>query len=214
MKKVFSFIICLFFLANVQGQTYYYIDDLLTTPNPKSDTDTVRLTLSGDFSDPGSYIQSITVNNSGFNVDVTVDCAHLPGSWIAVLVPFDTTIVLGKYAPGSYHINLQGTSLGVFVQDTNKFNFVVNASNPNSVPLVQHKHQFNYSNPATSTLRLTSTLKDFQWQILDLSGKILLQQEVRAKYSQFDVSALAKGVYIIRFYDDERLLKLDKLLIQ
>ena len=217
MKSILISIICLSLFSVASGQTFYYLNDLISTPTIKSDTDTIKLTLSGDYSDPGSYINSITAISTGTTVDLTVDCAHKPGAWPAVIVPFDTTITLGIYSAGSYHINVQGTSLGVFIQDTNKFNFIVNPGSPNALhPKEQLKKQFKiYPNPANSSLFVRSALDHYNFHILDMAGKAILKKNISKKIVQFDLSMFPKGIYLIQFFGlDNSLIKSDKLHIQ
>ncbi len=57
-----------------------------------------------------------------------------------------------------------------------------------------------YPNPATDivTIKLNDEVKDKNLQILDLSGKVILRKNISRKTTKIDVSALEKGVYLIK----------------
>ena len=55
-----------------------------------------------------------------------------------------------------------------------------------------------YPNPASSTLRITSGEKMQAVSVLDISGRVLVTQNVGSKQTTIDVSHLARGIYFIR----------------
>ncbi len=66
-----------------------------------------------------------------------------------------------------------------------------------------------YPNPANSILYLQTINNSLarasaRVYVSDLSGKIILNQEINSQETSIDISTLSSGIYLIRYQDDER----------
>jgi hypothetical protein len=84
---------------------------------------------------------------------------------------------------------------------------VIDISNP----------KFQISNPATNTLTLQSTISfpsQTVFQLFDVSGRMVKEQEPRERSERIDVSALSKGMYLYRVVSDKKSLGSGKVVIE
>jgi len=71
-----------------------------------------------------------------------------------------------------------------------------------------------FPNPAQHTLNIQSMLSFDKVEIIDLLGKIVLNQTCKSNsMNQFDISTLNRGNYLVRLFDGKTLLKTEKILI-
>lgn len=71
-----------------------------------------------------------------------------------------------------------------------------------SVEKIPHEFGFNlYPNPTNSTFKIKSVVDDYKFiKIFDLSGKLITVHE---KSDYYDVNSFAKGIYIVKIYNNE-----------
>jgi hypothetical protein len=205
IMKALLTILSLAILMAAQSQTYMYVEDVLITPeSPALTTDEMSIQVLGNFSNPGAFLMDHSVTVDGFTVQLELNADHDGGIHTDVLVPFDTTIVLGMFEPGEYHVDLSGTYMGDFVSDTSKFNFVIEEAETDGVienegvPRVQI-----YPNPTADLL----TVNYYNWQVnsqiqlIAMDSKVVLTTQIASESTEMNLSSFENGAYLIRIFD-------------
>jgi uncharacterized membrane protein len=69
-----------------------------------------------------------------------------------------------------------------------------------SIPNISNNENFIkvFPNPANNVINIEIGYPDFQYQIFDISGRMMRQGDATSK--QIDISNLAKGSYQIKFF--------------
>jgi hypothetical protein len=62
-----------------------------------------------------------------------------------------------------------------------------------------------YPNPAEDFINLTSSVNIDYIHISDLSGKVLLINEMKGSDTRLDISNLSSGIYVLQFFEDQYL---------
>lgn len=73
-----------------------------------------------------------------------------------------------------------------------------------------------YPNPADGfvSIRLFTSVKRLSFEIMDVTGKMILKQPISGSTSQIDVASLRKGIYIVRLLEDNIITARSKLVIR
>ncbi len=157
------------------------------SPNPVNAGDTLFLT-NRSFGTPKSYLWEINAPNTQFD--------YVGGTSQTSANP---KVIF--YQSGNYDIKLSVTYSGG-KDDTLRTNAVQVL--PAATGINEHSFVANfklYPNPASGVLYLESKrIQNSSYQILDLTGKLLLQGSVSVQNSAqtIDISGLAKGCYIFK----------------
>lgn len=135
---IFSILLLLGGIQEANAQTYFYMNSITVSPANPTSNDVVSITISGDKSDPCSFPQDFSVSTAGTNISLFMawnNYSNIPPYPFCsfVITPWDTTIVLGTMAAGSYTIIPTGNAFGNSVPG-NQLNFSVSgaASAPNA----------------------------------------------------------------------------------
>jgi hypothetical protein len=102
-------LLSLLFSVTTQAQTYFYVDDISVYPGTPTDQQVVEVQLSGNLSNTGSYVTSVTADVTGFDVSITVEAGSNGG--LAVLVPHLESVFTGPLPAGTYTITIGGTGV-------------------------------------------------------------------------------------------------------
>jgi hypothetical protein len=102
-------LLSLLFSATTQAQTYFYVDDISVYPGTPTDQQVVEVQLSGNLSNTGSYVTSVTADVTGFDVSITVEAGSNGG--LAVLVPHLESVFTGPLPAGTYTITIGGSGV-------------------------------------------------------------------------------------------------------
>jgi hypothetical protein len=123
---------------------------------------------------------------------------------------FDATGV----APGIYHASITATDNGTPVGVTTKnFIFEVIYENTALVSSISENSFKLFPNPARDILNfeiLDSNI-DYQFELLDPSGKILLNGTISNK-QQLHLNQLSNGIYLVKIKSNEQLLGTDRII--
>jgi hypothetical protein len=133
--KALPFLLLFFAGINqVCAQTFFYLQQIIISPNPATAGEPVSVTLKGQASDPCSYLSGMEVFVSGSDIHVQMDWKNQGfeppyPACPAVLVPWDTTFTAGSLAAGDGQIEFDGTNF--FVQaPTSELYFTVLPTQP------------------------------------------------------------------------------------
>jgi hypothetical protein len=140
MNRTLSILLFLFATLIGQAQTYFYLDQIAVQPANPTTADNVSLSLIGNLSDGGAYIQTALADVSGGTVSITL--VAMSNGGITVLVPHTEVIELGQLPAGTYTIDFTDASTGIL----------------DGAPLAQHT--FTVSGPVFPCEDLTI---DVQW---------------------------------------------------
>ena len=80
-----------------------------------------------------------------------------------------------------------------------RFSFTGNASIQSNNKLVQL-----FPNPSTTSINVLSS-ESFHWQITDITGRILLENNEQHTIHEIDITSLSKGVYFIKSFHLEKI---------
>lgn len=95
----------------VEGQTFFYIDQIVVVPEAPTTSDNVSLQLIGNLSDGGAYIATALADVGGGQVNITL--VAMSNGGITVLVPHTEVIELGQLPAGDYTIDFTDASTGI-----------------------------------------------------------------------------------------------------
>jgi hypothetical protein len=95
----------------VEGQTFFYIDQIVVVPEAPTTSDNVSIQLIGNLSDGGAYIATALADVGGGQVNITL--VAMSNGGITVLVPHTEVIELGQLPAGDYTIDFTDASTGV-----------------------------------------------------------------------------------------------------
>ncbi|MFT5819617.1 MAG: hypothetical protein ACI8ZM_000842 [Crocinitomix sp.] len=215
MKSLLT-LLSLITLLSAHSQTYMYVEDVLISPeSPVSTTDEVFIQVTGNFSNPGSFIVDHTVTVDGFMIHLEINAGHDGGIHTDVLVPFDTTFALGMHAPGEYTVDITGEYVGDFVDDPSKFNFVVEGETDGIIESENRQIQI-YPNPTTDfvTVNYENWETNVQIQLMTIESKVVLKQTITATATQIDLSSIENGIYFIQILNPKgRIVRIEQILI-
>ena len=128
-----------------------------------------------------------TVSDEAFSVAVNPSGnIYLAGWFNSPSLAFDTTML--KTSEGSYFL--------VKLKDTLTITNVPSLLNKNNGLTV-------YPNPATNDLTIESS-QQATMEILNIQGQTIMQQQLQQGKTNIDISWLAKGVYILRLYSNDK----------
>lgn len=95
----------------INAQTHFYIDEIAVTPAAPTTADNVSISLIGNLSDGGAYVQTAVADVGGGMVNITL--VALSNGGITVLVPHTEVIELGQLPAGEYTIDFTDASTGI-----------------------------------------------------------------------------------------------------
>ncbi|NOQ72801.1 MAG: T9SS type A sorting domain-containing protein [Crocinitomix sp.] len=215
MKSLLT-LLSLVTLLSAHSQAFMYVEDVLITPeSPVSTSDEVYIQIIGNYSNPGSWIVEHTVTVDGFTVIGHIVEDEDGEIHADVLVPFDTTLALGMHSPGEYTVNITGDYLGVYVDDSTKFNFVVEGGTDGIDEANKAQIQL-FPNPTTEflTVKYENWQTNAQIQFMTIDSKLVLTREVTAKSTQIDLSSIENGIYFIQILDPKgAIVRIEQILI-
>jgi hypothetical protein len=217
MKSLLT-LLSLSMLLSAQSQTYMYVEDVLITPeSPVATTDEVIIHITGNFSDPGAFMDYHSVTVEGFTVYLEINAAHDGEGHPAVLVPYETDFALGMHTPGEYTVVITGTSVGVFVGDSTKFNFVVEGGGgTDGINELENADIQIYPNPVAdfATVNYKNWQKNAQLQLITVDSKLVLSQAIQTETSQIDLTNVENGTYFIQVLDASgAVIRMEQILI-
>ncbi len=111
MKRTLPFFLFLLTALAGQAQTHFYLDQIVVQPANPTTADDVSLSLIGNLSDGGAYIQTALADVSGGTVSITL--VALSNGGIPVLVPHTEVIQLGQLPAGNYTIDFTDATTGI-----------------------------------------------------------------------------------------------------
>lgn len=94
-----------------QAQTHFYIDEISVSPAAPTTSDNVSISLIGNLSDGGAFVQTALADVGGGMVNITL--VALSNGGITVLVPHTEVIELGQLPAGEYTIDFTDASTGI-----------------------------------------------------------------------------------------------------
>lgn len=149
------------------AQTYFYVDNIVVSPQAPTTADNITISLVGGFSSTGAYIVNTNVAVIGSTVELTVNCAD-PGG-LAVIVPHTEVLPIGQLPAGTYTISLTGTALGDFAPAPEHVFTVIGGGSPcDSLFIVE----LQYGAFDDSTVNVT--VENYGTTLFDYPGFILL----------------------------------------
>jgi hypothetical protein len=107
-----TLLLSFFFLVvfGMNGQTHFYIDQIVVSPPNPTTSDNVSIALIGNLSDGGAYIATALADVGGGQVNITL--VALSNGGITVLIPHTEVIQLGQLPAGEYTIDFTDASVG------------------------------------------------------------------------------------------------------
>ena len=186
--------------GNSQTGCCPYLQKIKTIPNYPTIFDSVKIIVEAVTPDLGGKI-GISFNRT--NDTINIEGCYYDGVLTQPLEIIDTLNV-GKLPLGTYMVNFTGylsNRNDSCVHTTNKFisdSFKVSETNgANYLP----ENEFTLSpNPATTILHITTTEKNYQAEIYDLTGRTY--PTIPSK-DQIDVSNLPLGIYLLRLKNEK-----------
>lgn len=149
------------------AQTYFYVDNIVVSPQSPTTADNISISLVGGLSSSGAYVVNASASIVGSSVELTVNCAD-PGG-LAVIVPHTEVIPIGQLPAGTYTISLNGTGLGDFAPAPEHVFSVVGGGNACDSLLID-EIQFGAFDDSTVQV----TVRNFSSTLFDYPGFILL----------------------------------------
>lgn len=104
--------LALFLAALTHAQTFFYINDIVVSPQPATTADNISIDLNGGLSSTGASVTSASAQVTGNIVTISITAQDVGG--LTVIVPHTETIQLGQLAAGTYTIVINGTFVGDF----------------------------------------------------------------------------------------------------
>ncbi len=126
----------------------------------------------------------------------------------------DETIIIDGSAldTGTYIFWVNATaSNGCFSSDTTTINISEGVGFENNFTNTQLKI---YPNPSNGNLFIESSISELKYKILDFTGKVIFTNTINNYKEQVNLNNLDKGIYFIRFQNDNKIIKTEKLIIQ
>ncbi|MDP1727874.1 MAG: T9SS type A sorting domain-containing protein [Bacteroidota bacterium] len=113
-----------------------------------------------------------------------------------------------------YGFSVQQTSDGGYIiaaskdaQTSSPKMYLIKTNASGSTAVEDFPKQINmelYPNPATDNITIESELQKYNYQVLDIAGKLLLSGTVNANKLNLNISSLSKGIYFISIYDGDQ----------
>lgn len=195
MKKYFLNFIFIIVTSITYGQSYYYLNDVIVSPSTPTTQDSVSITIKGSLSSTSSYISGITSMISDTSVNIIIEAASY-GAGFAVLVPFDTTLVLPPLSVNTYIVNVSGIHVYNDLSDTIIFQ-VVGSTNTKDLQL--NSAIRIYPNPATTYFKIQTTIPIsdvLSIELIDIKGRVVQTLEPSLS-SIFRLEEHNQGLYFI-----------------
>jgi hypothetical protein len=90
--------------------------------------------------------------------------------------------------------------------------------NITEISVIENKSNIQvYPNPANDFINvklLDKRYADYILSIYSIQGKLMISRKLELTDSKLDISDLSSGIYILKIFDNEKVLKLDKLIIK
>jgi len=84
------------------------------------------------------------------------------------------------------------------------------AISTSSKPVIKPKEVTVYPNPGINTLRITTALKNIQFEMYDMNGEKILSKEIENNNTSFDVSKIPSGIYLYKIYNSKKVYETGK----
>ena len=178
--RVAPLLFCLLLAVAAQAQTYFYVDDIGIYPGTPTDQQVVEIQLSGNLSNTGSYVSSVTADVSAFTVAITVVAGSNGG--MQVLVPHTVSVFTGPLPAGTYTITIGGSGVGDFAPNVQHVFAVIGGAPTACDSLVIAGVQWSPFSDSLITVHVfnpTGTLFDYPgFLLLGIGGDTLAQETV------------------------------------
>jgi len=102
------------------------------------------------------------------------------------------TITTENLMPGEYTFGVPGTDVGI--KETEKIDIII------------------YPNPAQDRLSISTKQDIDSIVIYDLSGRVVMRQNLNNKNSNLNIKSLSSGTYLVQIFNKGKLLKSEKLI--
>lgn len=206
---ILSFISASFFASS---QCCPYIDTVEVLPTSPTATDVVKIATTVTTPNLGSFISSShSVNGNVIEVEACYMSGLLPATQT-----FHDTLTIGVLPAGNYTVNFTAfhsyDTICTYEDSTmTTLDFVVTGDPANLISLNEEVGKI-YPNPNKGifSIELPDHLKPNEIEIISVSGKIVYQEVFSNEMNLI----LESGIYFVRFFEKDRLIGHQRLIIR
>ena len=216
------------FYGPVTADNNDYMTRTICVASPKEPADKVAIAYDKDVFTNGVspingriisrllYLNLVNINMTQFPVTLPPGTYTYLGPYARAMEIVFNTVTGDKFLVGDHsaHVNIGGCNLAGSVSQ--KYGYVSRINDANTVfykkdPLSESQEFTSdkpnvmevYPNPSNGNVKISGLQKGAEIELLDLSGKLILQSEAELEEQPLDLSGFRNGMYLIRVYQNE-----------